>query len=108
VYTFETWKFVHLPPECFQSQSPKTESSCAQAPRQVLGSLEETQLPLFHAKGEEKGANTGESGGGGYKEGGGAHLRKKESCWVELCRTCDLRGESESVNKNAGGGGGPW
>ena len=68
--TFETWKVVHLPPGCFQSQPPNTEPSCAQAPRQVLGPLEETQLPLFQAKGEEKGANTGESGEGGTgKEG---------------------------------------
>ena len=63
--TFETWKVVRLPPGCFQSHPLNTEPSCAQAPRQVLGSLEETQLPLFQAKGEEKGDNTGESGGGG-------------------------------------------
>ena len=69
--TFETWKVVHLPPGCFQSQPPNTEPSCAQAPRQVLGSLEETQLlPLFQAKGEEKGENTGESGEGGDREEG--------------------------------------
>ena len=69
--TFETWKVVHLPPGCFQSQPLNTEPSCAQAPRQVLRSLEETQLPLFQAEGEEKGANTGESGEGGIgKEGG--------------------------------------
>ena len=68
--TSETWKVVHLPPGCFQSQPLNTEPSCAQAPRQVLGSLEETQLPLFQAEGEEKGANTGESGEGGIgKEG---------------------------------------
>ena len=67
--TFETWKVVHLPPGCFQSQPLNTEPSCAQAPRQVLGSLEETQLPLFQAEGEEKGANTGESGEGGEEEG---------------------------------------
>ena len=67
--TFETWKVVHLPPGCFQSQPLNTEPSCAQAPRQVLRSLEETQLPLFQAEGEEKGANTGESGEGGEEEG---------------------------------------
>ena len=68
--TFETWKVVHLPPGCFQSQPLNTEPSCAQAPRQVLGSLEETQLPLFQAEGEEKGANTGQSGEGGDREEG--------------------------------------
>ena len=35
----------------------------------MLGSVEETQMLLFQAKGEEKGANTGESGEGG-EEGG--------------------------------------
>ena len=68
--TFVTWKVVHLPPGCFQSQPPNTEPSCTQAPRQVLESLEETQLPLFQAKGEEKGANTGQSGEGGDREEG--------------------------------------
>ena len=36
----------------------------------MLGSLEETQLSLFQAEGEEKGANTGESGEGGDREEG--------------------------------------
>jgi len=72
VDTFETWKVVHLPPGCFQSQPPNTEPSCAQAPRQVLGCLEETQLPLFKAKGEEKGENTGESGEVGISKGEGS------------------------------------
>ena len=67
---FETWKIVHLPPGCFQSQPPNTEPTCAQAPRQVLGSLEKTQLLLLQPEREEKGANTGESGEGGIgKEG---------------------------------------
>ena len=69
--TFETWKVVHLPPGCFQSQPLNTEPSCAQAPRQVLGSLEETQLPLFQAEGEEKGAKKGGERGrdGGSSQG---------------------------------------
>ena len=69
--TFETWKVVRLPPGCFQSQPLNTEPSCAQAPKQVLGSLEETQLPLFQAKGEEKGENTRESGERGIRKVGG-------------------------------------
>ena len=69
--TFETWKVVHLPSGFFQSQPPNTESSCAQATRQVLGSLEETQLLLFQAKGEEKGASTGESGEEEIRKGAG-------------------------------------
>ena len=69
MHTFETWKVVHLPPGCFKSQPPNTEPACDQAPRQVLGSLEETQLlPLFQAKGEEKGENTGESGERGIRK----------------------------------------
>ena len=56
VDTFETWKIVHLPPGCFQSQSLNTEPTCARAPRQVLGSLEETQLPLFPAECHDSGA----------------------------------------------------
>ena len=77
VDTFKTWKGVCLPPECFQSQPPNTESSCAQVPRQVQGSLEVTQWPLFQAEGEEKGANTGEPGEG--STGGGALISGRKS-----------------------------
>ena len=72
VDTFETWKIVHLPPGCFQSQSLNTEPTCARAPRQVLGSLEETQLPLFPAegrRGERSQERRGEGQGWGFISG---------------------------------------